>query len=234
MQVLIEKIQKWVQENKGFLAFICGIVLMRSVLLDMYQVPSGSMIPAIAIGDRLLVNKSAYQFRFPFSRWILFKTGEPQRGEIVVFDHPSDSKVMVKRLIGLPGDKVTVINGKVFINDQPATIGEMRDPAQPNLAFFKEELGEHRFLVQRIPYRARMMGEAYQEFEVPENSYFFMGDNRDNSRDSRAWGFVARELLKGKALRVTFSQKGFSFAWNRFGQNLYTQDLNLGAPSTDK
>lgn len=314
--IKIKFLELW-KNNSGFLMAVAAILVVRSIIVDQYHVPSGSMIPTIQIGDRLVVNKLAYQLRVPFTSYIITRLNDPQRGDVVVFDHPnyksvsvtdgpakgrgallmgdtvyiglsqsdvleitprtdlktvfaeitykdgvgtitqkdsqtkmtvngkdaasatiknntkvvlgehtlrfdinSEDKVMVKRLVGLPGDKMTVMNGKIFINDEPTTIGVLANPAQPFLVFMRERMGEHTIVIQRHPERAR---SEFFEFTVPNDCYFFMGDNRDDSADSRYWGFVPRLLIKGKALNVTFSLDGFSPRWSRFGQGLYKE-----------
>lgn len=234
-----ERWKRFWESNKVFLGFLAFIVLFRVSVADQYHVPSGSMEPTIAIGDRILVNKLIYHVKVPFTNLVLFRTGEPQRGDIIVFERPSDHTVMVKRLIGLPGDFIEIetgfirVNGETFFlpgEDPPELLSSARSNGVP--LRYHEIMSGHEYTVQRLPYR-----EQYEpiKFRMPEDHFFFMGDNRDNSLDSRAWGTVPRDLLKGRATRVLYSMKleGFMpvFKWDRTGRNLYQtsddQDKNL-------
>ncbi|MBF0206622.1 MAG: signal peptidase I [Oligoflexia bacterium] len=203
-------IAKKIYDNRGTILFIVLLFSMRWSFADHYRVPSGSMIPTIHIGDHLLVNKAAYDIKFPFTDIVLSKTGSPQRGEIIVFKYPKDPSVnYVKRLIGLPGDTVEVLNGFLKINGNITLVNS--EHFQNNLERlynetaefnYKEKIEGREFQIQRIPNMSR---EHHMKFVIPKDQYFFMGDNRDNSRDSRFWGFVPREYLKGRVANVTFS-----------------------------
>lgn len=186
--------------NIPFLVAMSFFVLIRSTFANYYIVPSGSMEPTIAVGDRIFVNRVAYDLKVPLTNIILKNLNEPRRGEIVVFESPAKPGLtLVKRLIALPGDEVSIIDGVVYLNGG---------------------LDENERFVQRIPEYFRP--EAIH-FRVPEGQYFMMGDNRDNSADGRVFGFVRRELLMGRATHVLFSMdlsKNFSeiVAWNRIGR----------------
>lgn len=193
---------------------ILGLFAFRSSFADQYVIPSGSMQPAIQIGDHVLVNKMAYDLKVPFTDTVIARLREPTRGQIVVFRDPRDPSVtLIKRLIALPGDRVHVRDGFVEVNGQAltaATPGPHADfLAASAAAKYTEHSGEKTYVVQRTP-RAPVRGD--QEWVVPPDQYFFLGDNRDNSADSRVWGFAPRANLKGHALRVLYS-----FAGNRFG-----------------
>ncbi|MCM2322576.1 MAG: signal peptidase I, partial [Oligoflexia bacterium] len=182
----------------------------RSVFADQYVIPSGSMEPTLQPGDHVLVNKMAYDLRVPFSDQVIRRTGEPERGDVIVFTHPGDPSVnLIKRLVGLPGDRVRILDGLVELNGktlelEPAELGSIRERlASTSLPFeYRERLGVTLHDVKRIPGLAR---HQEQEFLVPEGHYLFLGDNRDNSADSREWGMVPRQALRGKALRVLYS-----------------------------
>jgi signal peptidase I len=164
---------------------LLGIFVFRSVLADQYVIPSGSMEPTIQIGDHVLVSKAAYDLRVPFTRVALLPLEEPRRGDVVVFHDPREpGRHLIKRLMGLPGDRLRVVDGRVAVNGK----------------WLDESSGAYR--VQRLPERFR---PENREYRVPEGHYFFMGDNRDNSSDSREWGFVARDALEGRAQRVLYS-----------------------------
>ncbi|MDR2726213.1 MAG: signal peptidase I [Candidatus Adiutrix sp.] len=158
-------------------------LVIRSFLFQAFQIPSGSMIPTFLEGDRVLVEKFAYGLRNPFNNHIWVETGRPERWDVVVFISPEDhDKDFVKRVVGLPGETVALMDGEVFINGRRLEDPHGRhDPRSPSP------------LRDRPP---RLMGE---------NEYFMMGDNRDHSSDSRAWGPVEFGLLKGRAWRLYWS-----------------------------
>lgn len=202
------------------MSFLIGMTLFllgRSTLANFYVVPSGSMQPTISIGDRILVNRVAYDLKVPLTNIILKKLGEPERGQIVVFDSPAEPGIiLVKRLIAVPGDVVRIENGFVYLNGKATAETTEIQP------LYMETLGGRRHVVQRMIGRARM--ESFR-FTVPEGKYFMMGDNRDNSADGRVFGFVSRELLIGEATRVLFSvdfhqSPADMIAWRRFGKSL--------------
>ena len=173
-----------------FIALVLALVI-RAFVVQAFSIPSGSMIPTLLVGDYLLVNKFSYGIRNPFSNKIMIPTWKPQRGDVVVFIFPQDpSKDYIKRLIGLPGDRVQVINKKVFINGKPYEV--------PQARFADNEL---------IPAN-QSPRDNFGPVVVPKDSYFFMGDNRDQSYDSRFWGFVPRDDLRGKAEIIYFSWEG--------------------------
>jgi len=196
--------------NKGFAVVLVLLFAMRWSFADHYRVPTGSMIPTIAIGDHVFVNKMAYDLKLPFTDIVLTETGSPQRGDIIVFKYPKDPSInYVKRLIALPGDKVEILNGFIKINGKltlklTSTLEKNLKRLSGNEKVFnyKESIGEKEFTVQRLPHNNRNHQLA---FTIPKNQFFFMGDNRDNSADSRHWGFVSRDKLKGKAKNVSIS-----------------------------
>ncbi|MCC7403341.1 MAG: signal peptidase I [Bdellovibrionales bacterium] len=223
-----ERWQRFWDSNKVFIGFLAFIILFRVTIADQYHVPSGSMEPTIAIGDRVLVNKTVFHLKIPFTNLVLVRLGEPVRGDIVVFEKPGDHTVMIKRLIGLPGDYLEIddgfirVNGETFFADQDPQ--ELLREARLNDQglHYHEQMSGHQYTVQRLPL-PRQFGE--KKLKVPDDHFFFMGDNRDNSNDSRAWGVVPRDLLKGRASRVLYSMvfDGFipRFQWDRTGRNLY-------------
>ncbi len=217
-----------------FIALILALVI-RAFLVQAFSIPSGSMQPTLLIGDYLLVNKFIYGIRNPFTNKVLIPISKPQRGDVVVFIFPQDpSKDYIKRVIGLPGDRVQIVNKKVYIN------GQLLETPQavytdPNIIPAPPGSGE--------PTRDNLPPEV-----VPENSYFVMGDNRDFSYDSRFWGFVSMDALRGKAMIIYFSWGGdhslpfyrafldglaglayqfawdphiFHLRWNRFGKLIH-------------
>jgi signal peptidase I len=205
-------IRNLVQKNKGTILVLFLMLVVRSTFANQYLVPTGSMIPTIAIGDRIYTNRVAYDLKLPFSNVILASINEPKRGDVVVFESPKEpGLVLVKRLIAVPGDKVKIRNGFVELN------GQRLDDFNGENPHYFESLEGRRYHIQREPEAIR---PERHEFTVPENSYFMMGDNRDHSADGRFFGFVERKLLIGRADRVLFSMDFPSFKLERIGQKL--------------
>ena len=206
----INYIRKSIVENKGFLVFVFFVFVTRWSFIDHYRVPTGSMIPTIQIGDHVFVNKMAYSVKLPFTDIHMFETGTPKKGDIVVFQYPVDPSInYVKRLVAVPGDKVEIHNGFLKINDRLTLkyedqyldlFGKLS--SQEDSYTFTEVLSNKDFKVQRAPLKAQ---DHQISLVVPKDKYFFMGDNRDNSADSRFWGFAPKHYLMGKASRVLFS-----------------------------
>jgi signal peptidase I len=218
--------KEWIEP---FLIAAVVALFIRQFVVEAFKIPSGSMIPTLAIGDHLLVNKFIYGPRIPFTDSRIFTWKEPQRGDVIVFKYPEDeSKDFIKRVIGLPGDKIEIKNGKLFINDQMVRVvdlGDYRDweqrggppPYYPTPKVFEEQLGTVR---HRILYLRDQSGYDFGPKLVPRDSFFVMGDNRDNSRDSRFWGFVKHNKILGKALIIYWSWDGHDrwVRWERIGQ----------------
>lgn len=197
------------KDNKGFIVFVIIFFSMRWSFADHYRVPTGSMLPTIHIGDDVFVNKMAYDLKFPFTDIVLTQTGKPKRGEIIVFKYPKDPSInYVKRLIALPGDRVEIYNGFVKVNDKltleiPKNYLKYIEKLSSSENFeYTESLGAKKYTVQRESSHSQ---DHHLSFTVPKGQYFFMGDNRDNSADSRYWGFVPRDYLKGRVTNVLFS-----------------------------
>jgi len=195
------------KKNVPFFLFVLMTVAVRWSFADQYRVPTGSMEPTIHVGDHVFINKMAYGVKLPFTDIQLMQIQEPQKGDIVVFTSPDSSSMnLIKRLIATPGDHVSIRNGQVSINGSPISGSEkiletMANSSQSEI-FYPEHLGSSDYQVKRVPGFAR-----YENFEfvVPEDKFFFMGDNRDNSHDGRYFGLVSRELLKGRALGVLWN-----------------------------
>jgi signal peptidase I len=205
------------------------VTTFRSAVADWNDVPSQSMEPTILVGDRIFVNKLAYDLKVPFTKWRLAEWSDPQRGDIVVFFSPADGKRMVKRVVGVPGDEIALVQNRLHINGQPVQYesadgaaidaADLTDPA-PYL-FQMESLGAEHHPVMVQP--ARPARRSFRTLKVPEGQYFLMGDNRDNSGDSRIFGFVPREQIMGKAVGLAFSldtQSGYAPRWKRFFRGL--------------
>jgi len=172
-------------------------LIIRAFLVQAFSIPSGSMEPTLLVGDYLLVNKLAYGVRNPFTNNIMIPTGNPQRGDVVVFIYPvSPDKDYIKRVIGLPGDRIQIINKKLYINGQVTQIPPpSNNPEAPHAIYADQEITS----TQR---------DNFGPVVVPKDSYFVMGDNRDRSYDSRFWGFVPMKDLKGRAFIIYFSWAG--------------------------
>ena len=184
---------------------------VRSSLADWNDVPSGSMQPTILVGDRILVNKLAYDLKLPFTTWHLAEWSNPRRGDIVVFYSPHDGTRLVKRVVGLPGDTVALQDEQLIINGNPvayapldAGLAEQLPPVErPGSQFATEQLPDHQHVVMALP---RLPAKrTFSPVTVPANRYFMMGDNRDNSFDSRYFGVVDRKQILGKATTVVLS-----------------------------
>ena len=199
-------------ESRTLIFFLVVMVLFRSAIADWNQVPTGSMKPTILEGDRVVVNKLAYDLKVPFTSWQLQKWADPQRGEIVTFYSPQDEKLLIKRVIGTPGDVIAMRNNQLFINHRPATYGQLDIEIIEQLdlyqrhrhAFFYETTVDERHPVMMRP-SAPNDYNSFGPVQVPADHYLMLGDNRDNSADSRAIGLVARERITGRAHTVAFS-----------------------------
>ena len=196
---------KLVAEVKSYFIIIAVIFGLRSFVVEPFQIPSGSMLPTLKIGDFILVNKFEYGLRLPVTNTVLIPTTEPKRGDVVVFKYPLDPSLnYIKRLVGLSGDKISyrnkelTINGKKVSKDLLAKLSISLNPSKEPVQVFEENLGG----VKHEIYNSYRFTPHEGEWVVPEGHYFVMGDNRDNSADSRFWGFVPEENMKGRAFYV--------------------------------
>jgi signal peptidase I len=222
--------KKWMRANKGFILFLMLFGIFRTAVADWNPIPSASMHPNLLEGDVVFVNRLAYNVKLPLTDIVLGTTGEPQRGDIVTFSSPKNGTRLIKRVIALPGDRVEMRNEQLTINGQPAgystighgleTVGNLGDLAAVRVG---ESLGD----AQPHPIQLLPQLEARRNFApltVPAGQYMMLGDNRDNSEDSRYIGFVPRALLIGRAERVLASAD-ITSNWHprteRFGMSLY-------------
>jgi signal peptidase I len=214
----------WKKEIRPLLITALVVCAVRSSLADWNDVPSGSMRPTILEGDRIFVNKLAYDLKVPFTTWHLAAWGNPQRGDIVVFFSPHDGKRLVKRVIGQPGDTIELRDNQLVLNGTPVAyqpIAEelLRDiPAaqREGRIFASEQLPGQTHAVAGYP--AAPAPRNFAPFVVPPGEYFMLGDNRDDSFDSRFYGSVKREKIVGRATAVVLSlDKGNSWLprWQR-------------------
>jgi len=201
------KAKKALHEIKVFLVMILIISSLRSALADWNDVPTGSMKPTIQEGDRVVVNKLAYDLKVPFTMIELAKWADPKRGDIVVLFSPEDGVRLVKRVVAVPGDRIEMRDEQLFVNGQAAhwtALGTTEDPMQGQVAIFQESLIGKTHQMMITP-RMRSDRATFEPRIVPPGQYFVMGDNRDNSKDSRYIGFIEQRRIVGKALAVAFS-----------------------------
>jgi signal peptidase I len=226
---------------RSFFPVILAVLVFRSFLLEPFRIPSGSMMPTLLVGDFVLVNKFAYGLRLPVTNTKILDTGEPKRGDIAVFRYPLNPKEdYIKRIVGLPGDTIKVVGEQVYVDGKPAPqtlIGSyhgtdgtsLRMEENPNMSpvdLYTEDLAGIRHQVLHFgyiePYNCMGSGGTPAanggcEWKVPKGHYFAMGDNRDDSEDSRFWGFVPERNLAGKAFFIWFSLAD----WHRIGTVLH-------------
>ena len=220
----------WVEWTAGLFPVIAVVFVLRSFLFEPFKIPSASMVPTLLVGDLILVNKFTYGVRLPVANLKILPNNDPQRGDVVVFRYPPDPRLdYIKRVVGVPGDEVAWINQRLSVNGEPVALqalGEYYDADSLRYApQFSEKLGavDHRILVdpKRVSFPAgmdrnfpfsencRYTGEGLR-CKVPPGHYFVMGDNRDNSQDSRFWGFVPDRNLVGRAFMIWMNFGDFS------------------------
>ncbi|GGC80996.1 signal peptidase I [Marinobacter halophilus] len=195
-----ESNEPWLVDlSRSFFPVLAIVLVLRSFLIEPFQIPSGSMLPTLEVGDFILVNKYAYGLRLPVAGTKILSVGDPERGDVMVFRYPEDGKTnYIKRVIGLPGDRVRYRNKQLFINDQP--VAREFVARLPPMERWREDVGgvEHDVYLTM----GRVGGSGEGEWVVPDGHYFTMGDNRDNSNDSRFWGTVPDDLVVGKAFAI--------------------------------
>lgn len=204
-------IKTWLKENRGLLIFIVCFGVFRTAIADWNPVPTGSMRPTIVEGDVVLVNRLAYDLKLPLTDVSLLRLGEPQRGDIVTFSSPRDGTRLIKRLVALPGDTVEVRGEVLYVNGQAAQYTDegLAPEALPwgtvSATRATEQIGGSRRRVQFLNTGLNVGGRSFGPATVPADHYFMLGDNRDNSEDSRYIGFVPRENLIGRARHIVVS-----------------------------
>ena len=220
----------WLEWVRPFLLIALVLGSLRSALADWNDVPTGSMKPTILEGDRVFVNKMAYDLRFPFTLYRIAEWGSPQRGDIIVFFSPADGKRLVKRVVGVPGDVIEMRAGHLFLNGTAAKytpidedVARSFEVAEPERYVFVreavEDTVEHPILIAPEQIAVRNFGPV----TIPDGKYFAMGDNRDESFDSRYFGFVERRSIVGKAIAVVVSvdrNNWYIPRWDRFFDKL--------------
>ncbi|MEO8418594.1 MAG: signal peptidase I [Methylophilaceae bacterium] len=202
-----------VEYSKSFFPVILVVFLIRSFVAEPFKIPSGSMMPTLLAGDFILVNKFTYGLRVPILNNTFLEVGHPQRGDVFVFHYPPDPSLdYIKRVVGLPGDKIAYRDKQLYINGQKLDVSFADDYQyvasglnMVNAKRYKEQLGAHKHDILIEDNSITIDGEV----EVPAGHYFAMGDNRDNSKDSRVWGFVPENNLVGKAFFIWWNFDNF-------------------------
>jgi signal peptidase I len=209
---LRERTTRLLAANKALLIFFGVMLLFRSAVADWMYVPSGSMNPTIVEGDRILVDKSAYGWRLPFTRVWLARGEQPQRGDIVIFPSPEDGATLVKRVLGLPGETVEMRDEQLLIDGVPIDYASVMSAADADLPattreqpheYLREELAGRAHAIMLLP--ARPARRSFGPVRVPDGQYLVLGDSRDNSKDSRFIGFVPGDSILGRAHHVLYS-----------------------------
>ena len=199
------------------------VVIIRSFIVEPFRIPSSSMVPTLKVGDHIFVSKFSYGLSLPFTKFEFLSFAQPKRGDVIVFLWPRDESLhYVKRIVGLPGDKIKLTGRDVWINDKlvvksPVNLknidSEEKDELEAPANYFNETLGSVNHTIRHLS--TPVIGHEGRELMkvVPPGQYFVMGDNRDESADSRSWGFVPRENIKGKAKLIWLSLDQVG-AWN--------------------
>jgi signal peptidase I len=219
----------WRKEIRPLLILTLVLFSLRSSLADWNDVPTGSMKPTILEGDRVFVNKLAYDLKVPFTTLHLAEWSDPRRGDIVVFFSPHDGQRLVKRVVGLPGDTLELRNNHLLLNGQPVNYQPIREELLRHLS--PGERAGRSFALEQLPGRPHAVAgnravfarRSLEPYRVPEGHYFMMGDNRDDSFDSRYYGPVKREKIVGRATAVALSFDKEHFwrpRWQRFFSSL--------------
>ncbi|MDX5337074.1 MAG: signal peptidase I [Marinobacter sp.] len=203
-----ETSEPWLVDlSRSFFPVLAIVLVLRSFLVEPFQIPSGSMLPTLEVGDFILVNKYAYGLRLPVAGTKVVSMGNPERGDVMVFRYPEDGATnYIKRVIGLPGDRVRYRDKQLFINDEP--VAREFVARLPPMERWREEVGGVEYDVYLT--LGRVAGNGEGEWLVPDGHYFVMGDNRDNSNDSRFWGTVPDELVVGKAFAIWMHWKSLT------------------------
>ncbi len=221
-----EKEPLLVEYAHSFFPVLLVVMILRSFIVEPFRIPSGSMMPTLLIGDFILVNKFAYGLRLPVLNTKVVEVGNPERGDIVVFRFPQDPSIdYIKRIVGLPGDRIAYYNKQLYVNGRTVKqarlgnyVGVGKGVTMTGAALLNEDLTgiSHDILI-----REGQPG-VQGEFTVPEGQYFVMGDNRDNSNDSRYWGTVPEGNLVGKAFLIwmNWDWDNGGIAFDRLGSSL--------------
>jgi len=218
--------REWV---RPLLVVVIVLSTFRSAVADWNDVPTGSMKPTILEGDRILVNKLAYDLKVPFTQWRVARWSEPKRGDVVVLFSPADGTRLVKRVIGIPGDCLEMRNNRLLLNSKPVDYGpldldvinQIDPPQQGDHRFATEAIGKKPHPVMTTPNRPAP--RSFKPISIPKGKFFVMGDNRDSSADSRMFGLVDSDLIVGRSTMVAISVDPSNYylpRWDRFFSSL--------------
>ena len=215
-----------VEYARSFFPVFLIVLVLRSFIAEPFRIPSNSMMPTLLTGDFILVNKFSYGIRIPIVGTKLIGLGTPERGDVIVFKYPKDTATpFIKRVVGIPGDEIAYYNKFLYINGEQVSqravatyTGYGSGVGMTGSSLRVEQLGErdHEILIQHS-----YPGKQVKGLVVPDGQYFVLGDNRDNSRDSRYWGFVPDTLLIGKAFTIWMNWDwGHGISWERIGTSI--------------
>ena len=221
--------KNWIRENRGFIVFIMLFGVFRTAIADWNPIPSGSMRPNLLEGDVVFVNRLAYDLKLPLTDVVLAHLGDPRRGDIVTFISPADGKRLIKRLVALPGDVVEMRGKQLLINGEQADYKLLDAATEPfgngatlPVLHLTERIRGAQRAIQWMPDLSQ--ASNFGPVVIPSDQYLMLGDNRDNSADSRYIGFIPREVLIGRAERILVSAAILD-NWipraDRFGKSLY-------------
>lgn len=202
------------QEYRGLILFLLVMFVFRSAVADWNQVPTASMVPSILVGDRILVNKMAYSLRIPFTLQPLAEFAPPQRGDVVTFQSPANDQLLVKRVMGIPGDTVEmqqnllIINGQAasyLVNPKSESTAEGQVNTKYDVTLMQESFGVETHQIALANKQPAFVRDSFEPIVIPANYYWMLGDNRDNSEDSRFIGMIHRHQIVGRAHAIAFS-----------------------------
>lgn len=202
------------------------VFILRGFVFGLITVPTGSMLPTIQLGDYIIVNKLAYALKRPVSGLPLWQYASPQLGDVIVFNDPVNPDVLfIKTVVGVPGDHISYLNKQLLINGKPVPQTLLRSVLEPNdsqtepVTEYVSQLGQHQHHIYQMPWRP---ADDFKDIVIPAGEYFVMGDNRDNSDDSRYWGLVPEQNIVGKGWRIVFSWDSVHnrVRWQRLGNML--------------
>lgn len=227
-------LQRLWREWRGLIVFIAIMVVFRSAIADWNQVPTGSMIPTILEGDRVVVNKLAYDLKVPFTTTHITSWANPARGEIVTFYSPEDEKLLIKRVIGIPGDVVSMRNNRLLVNGGTATYDPVNPQELAGLGLmltgkraYIENLQQHTHIIM-LQSDTPGMVTNFSPQHIPQGQYLMLGDNRDRSKDSRFIGLIERQRITGRAHTVAFSVDYEDYYLPRVERFLHPLQLDQG------
>lgn len=225
---LIRRFTHWLRRSGtlSLVLMLTALLAFRSAIADWHDVPTGSMLPTLLIGDRIVVDKLAYDVKMPFTGTRLAARGEPARGDIVTCKSPADGRRLVKRVVGVPGDVIAMAGNRLTVNDVAVGYGPADSRALRRAV--GESAADWAFETERLPGHPHVVAFSgggrradLPTFRVPDGHYFLLGDNRDQSADSRWFGFVARGEIAGRVVGVAGSldiKHGWRPRWSRFGR----------------